>query len=31
MPALNNTSTLMCTWGGMIQISNAGQTYVTIP
>jgi hypothetical protein len=31
MPALNNTSTLMCTWGGVIQISNAGQTYMVTP
>lgn len=25
MPALNNTSTCMCTWGGMISITFAGQ------
>jgi hypothetical protein len=31
MPALNNTSTLMCTWGGVIQITNAGQTYMVTP
>lgn len=26
MPALNNTSTLMCTWAGVIQITMPGQT-----
>lgn len=26
MPALNNTCTLNCMWGGVITISNAGQT-----
>lgn len=31
MPALNNTSTLMCTWGGVIQVVNAGQTFTVIP
>ncbi|HEY7494259.1 MAG TPA: DUF4280 domain-containing protein [Candidatus Tectomicrobia bacterium] len=31
MPALNNTSTLMCMWGGVIQVSNAGQTYMVTP
>src|SRR5215510_10535783 len=31
MPALNNMSTLMCMWGGVIQVSNPGQTYVVIP
>jgi hypothetical protein len=31
MPALDSTSTLMCTWGGVIQISNPGQTTVMIP
>ena len=25
-PALNNTSTLNCVWGGMIHIASAGQT-----
>jgi hypothetical protein len=31
MPALNNSSTLMCNWGGVIQITNPGQTSVQIP
>lgn len=31
MPALNNTSTLMCTWGGVIQIVNPGESTVMIP
>ena len=31
MPALNNSSTLMCTWGGVIQIVNPGETTVMIP
>jgi hypothetical protein len=31
MPALNNTSTLMCTWGGVIQVVNPGQTTVFVP
>ena len=30
-PALNNTSKLMCMWGGLIQISNPGQTTIQIP
>lgn len=30
-PALNNTSKLMCTWGGMIQIGNPGQESIMIP
>jgi hypothetical protein len=30
-PALNNSSKLMCTWGGVIQISYAGQTTVNVP
>ena len=28
MPALNNTSKLMCSYGGVIQINNAGQTNI---
>lgn len=28
MPALNNTCTLNCMWGGVISISNAGQATV---
>ena len=31
MPALNNSSTLMCMWGGVIQIVNPGETTVMIP
>ena len=31
MPALDNSSKLMCNWGGVIQINNAGQTVVQIP
>ncbi|HWQ70797.1 MAG TPA: DUF4280 domain-containing protein [Desulfitobacteriaceae bacterium] len=30
-PALNDSSKLMCTWGGMIQISNPGTTNIQIP
>jgi len=31
MPALNNTSTLMCAYGGVITITNAGQTTIQLP
>lgn len=31
MPALNNSSTLMCMWGGAIQFTNPGQTTIMIP
>ena len=31
MPALNNSSKLMCAWGGMIQITSPGQGTVEIP
>jgi hypothetical protein len=31
MPALNNSSKLMCAWAGVIQIVNPGQTTVMIP
>lgn len=31
MPALNNTSTLMCTWGGVITITVPGQFTEQIP
>jgi hypothetical protein len=31
MPALNNMSKLMCTWGGMIQIINPGQFTEQVP
>ncbi|XWK89393.1 MAG: DUF4280 domain-containing protein [Phormidium sp.] len=30
-PALNNISTLNCTWGGIITVINPGQTTVYIP
>jgi len=31
MPALNDQSKLMCTWGGVIQINFAGQATTTVP
>jgi hypothetical protein len=31
MPALNDSSTLACNWGGVIQVSMAGQFTVTVP
>ncbi len=31
MPALDSTSKLICNWGGVIQITNPGQTTVTVP
>jgi len=31
MPALNNSSKLMCIWGGVIQISFPGQVTVQVP
>jgi hypothetical protein len=31
MPALNNTSKLMCVYGGVIQIVSPGQTSVMVP
>jgi hypothetical protein len=31
MPALNNTSTCNCAYGGVIQITMAGQTTTMIP
>jgi hypothetical protein len=31
MPALNNTSKLMCNWGGVIQVVNPGQTKMMVP
>ena len=31
MPALDDTSTLACTWGGVIKVNFAGQTTETIP
>ena len=30
-PALNNTSTCMCMWGGVIQVVNPGQMTTNIP
>lgn len=30
-PALNNSSQCMCTWGGVITISMAGQTQTQVP
>ena len=31
MPTLNNTSKLMCMWGGVIQVVNPGQMTVMVP
>jgi hypothetical protein len=31
MPALNDQSKLMCTWGGVIQINFAGQATTNVP
>ncbi len=31
MPALNNSSKLMCMWGGVIQFTNPGQTTEMVP
>lgn len=30
-PALNDSSKLMCTWGGIIEITNAGQSTIEVP
>jgi hypothetical protein len=30
-PALDNLSTLMCTWGGLIQIADPGKLTVNVP
>lgn len=30
-PVLNNSSKLMCTWGGIIQITNPGTTTIQVP
>lgn len=30
-PALNDSSRLMCTWGGMIEVANAGQMTIEVP
>ena len=31
IPALDSTSTLMCAWGGVIEIADPGQTTVMVP
>lgn len=31
MPALNNTSKCMCSWGGVIQITQPGQMTIQVP
>jgi hypothetical protein len=31
MPTLNNSSKLMCNWGGVIQVVNPGQTKMMVP
>jgi hypothetical protein len=31
MPALNDQSKLMCTWGGVVQINFAGQAITSVP
>ena len=31
MPTLDNQSTLMCIWGGVIQIANPGELTVSVP
>jgi hypothetical protein len=31
LPALNDCSKCMCTWGGVIEITNPGQTSTDIP
>jgi Domain of unknown function (DUF4280) len=31
MPTLNKSSTLMCAWGGVIQVSFAGQATMQVP
>jgi hypothetical protein len=31
MPALDSNSKLICSWGGVIQITNPGQTTVMVP
>jgi len=30
-PTLNSSSTLMCTWGGVISVTNPGQMTVKVP
>lgn len=31
MPALNNSSKLMCNWGGMIEVTMPGQMKINVP
>jgi hypothetical protein len=31
MPALDNVSTLMCMWGGVIEVVSPGEFTVTVP
>jgi hypothetical protein len=31
MPALDSSSMLMCTWGGVIKINSPGQATVEVP
>lgn len=31
MPALNNSSKLMCMWGGIIEVTGAGQSTINVP
>jgi hypothetical protein len=31
LPALNNSSKLMCAWGGVIQVTSPGQTSAMVP
>ena len=31
IPALNNSSKLMCMWGGVIQVTYPGQTTIMVP
>lgn len=31
MPALNNSSKLMCTWGGIIEVVSPGQLTINVP
>ena len=31
MPALNNTSKCLCTWAGVIQVTQPGQVKTTVP
>jgi hypothetical protein len=31
MPALNDSAKLLCSWGGVIQFTNAGQVKIQVP